>query len=167
MTGDDKITLRRHSISQLETYDVTADELDGIERDCMDVGQDFQFASISLSVAVSFLIALILTRIESDRVYLSFFAIVTMGFVFTIYFGTLYSRKKRAFQSTIQRVRDRQVGPVGSEGQELPPSVLANLPLTQPEKITVNGIVEEATDNMAAPQEAAAATTPVEAAPGE
>jgi hypothetical protein len=50
MSGNDEnIPIRRHSINQLDTYEASADELDHIETECMDVGQDFQFASITFT----------------------------------------------------------------------------------------------------------------------
>jgi hypothetical protein len=157
-TTNDKITLRRHSISQLDTYDVTAYELDGIERECLDVGQDFHFTSNTLSIGVSFLIALVLTTIESPKIYACFFALVLVMGVLTLYFGIRYIRKRGATRSTIQRIRERQVGPVGDERLELRPSDLAALPVTQGGESQVVNLAVDAQDAINAPQVPAPAT---------
>jgi hypothetical protein len=168
MGSDSKIDLRRHSIAQLDTYDVTADELDRIQTECMDVGQDFQFASISGTVGISFLIALVLTKIESNRIFNAFFTVMLFGLVGCFYFGVRYVRKRRAFVPIIQRIKDRQVGPVGEAGSELSPSALASLPVTQAEPApNVKGTVTNSTGATAVSEEAAAAPLPTDAQTGE
>lgn len=130
---NERIPLRRHSIGQLDTYDVTSDELNRIEQECMDVGQDFQFASVCGTAFLSFLIAMTATKIESNRVFDCFFIVTILGFVGAAYFGKRYFRKKKAFKPIIQAIRERKadVGPVGEKGHELPPNELAKLPMTQ------------------------------------
>ena len=130
MAGD-HIPLRRHSINLLDTFEVSADELDRIESECMDVGQDFQFASVTASVGISFLIALVLTRIDSRQVFDIFVLVTLLGFGGAFYFGLRYRRKKQLYTPIIQRIRQRQVGPVGESGHELRPAELANMTPTQ------------------------------------
>jgi hypothetical protein len=138
----DNIPLRRHSLRHLEMYDVTGQELNSIERESLDVGQDFQFASNAFATAISFLVALLLTEIQSPKRYASFVAVVVIMAVLALYFGLRYFRKRGAVQSTIQEIRARQVGPVGEEGHELRPADLAALPVTPPP--TIGLIAEEA-----------------------
>lgn len=132
-SNGEHIPIRRHSINQLETYDVFADELDRIEVECKNLGQDFQFASNTLSFGISFLIALIFTTIGSPKVFACFFDLMVLMFILSAYFGTRYYRTKGTVQSTIQRIKERQIGPVGEQGKVLSPKVLANLPVTQVE----------------------------------
>lgn len=115
----ENIPLRRHPISHLETYDVTAQELRAIERESLDVGQDFQFGSVALAIGASFLIAMLLTTIPSPTRFACFFAVVLVMFVFAGYFFLKYARKRTATRSTIQEIRDRQLGPLGEEGREI------------------------------------------------
>jgi len=126
----EQVRVRRHSIAQLDTYDVTEDELQSIERECKDIGQDFQFASNCLSIGVSFFIALKLTKIDSPTVYACFFSVVLVMGVLTFYFGRSWLRSKNALKGIIQRIRERQVGPVGDEGHEMTPAAVAALPVT-------------------------------------
>jgi len=139
------IQLRRHAISLIETYDVTEQELRNIEMESTDLGQDFQFGTNALAIAVSFFIALALTRIESPKVYACFFAVVLTMAVFATYFGIRWWRKKATLQSTIRIIRDRQVGPVGEQGHEIPQSELEQLP-SEPEH------PEEAADEQQGPE---------------
>ncbi len=156
-SNGEHIPVRRHSINQLDTYDVSADELDRIEAECMDVGQDFQFASVALGIGVSFLIALIFTTVTSPIIFACFFAVVLTMFVLSAYFWIRYFRKKPTIQTTVQRIKERQVGPVGEEGRELSPKVLANLPVAQVElpKAPTDVVIVEADGVTGAPQPAA------------
>jgi len=47
----------------------------------------------------------------------------------TIYFFIGYFRKRKSTRSTIQEIRERQVGPIGDETHQLRPAELATMPL--------------------------------------
>jgi len=132
LPGHDTIPIRRHPISHLETYDVTAQELNAIERESLEVGQDFHFALNAFAIGISFLIAILLTTIPSPTVYACFFAVVLVMFVLGIYFSIRYVRTRKATRSTIQQIRERQAGPLGEEGHEISLSELAEAP-SEPE----------------------------------
>jgi hypothetical protein len=124
----DTILLKRHPISHLETYEVSAHELDSIERESLGVGQDLTFASIFASIAATLVVALVLTRIDSRKVFDTFVAATIITILSATYCFTSYFRKRKATKSTIQEIRDRQLGPVGDEQREILPSELADLP---------------------------------------
>jgi hypothetical protein len=116
----------------VETYEVTAQELNSIEREALDVGHDFHYALNTAAVGITLLVSLVLTDIPSPKVYASFVA-VTIGMgVLSLYFFRKYFRQRRAIRSTIQEIRERQIEPLGEEGHEIPPSQLAQLP-SEPE----------------------------------
>jgi hypothetical protein len=129
MANGDKINLRRHALSHVESYDVTADELVQIEEESKTVGQDLQYASNGLTTGIAFSIAIVGTQIKSDRVYQAFFMLALMGFAIAAYCGQKYFRGKKRCRTVIQRIRERQVGPVGEEGKELLPAQIAELTL--------------------------------------
>lgn len=158
MNPDNKIPLVRHCIGQLDTYDVTADELDRIQQECMDVGQDFQVASICGTAGVSFLIALLATKIDSQRVWDGFFIVTVLGFGGAIYFGRKYVQKKRVFKPIIQRIKERKadVGPVGEQGHEVPVAELAAMPVMQADAQVVHAAdTIQLAEPTLAPQQAA------------
>lgn len=126
------IRVRRHRISHLEMYEVTAQDLRSIERESLGVGQDLTFASIAASTAVTLLAALFLTTIDSRKVFDSFVATTIIALGFAAYLFTSYFRKRGATKSTIQEIRDRQIGPFGDEEREILQSELAELP-SEPE----------------------------------
>jgi len=133
MASGDKINLRRHALSHVESYDVTADELVQIEEESRTVGQDLQYASNGLTAAIAFGIAIWGTEIKSPRVYQTFFMLALTGLIVAAYCGQKYFRGRKRCRTVIQRIRERQIGPVGEEGKELRPSQVAALtPVASP-----------------------------------
>ena len=134
MANGDNIKLRRHALPHVETYDVTSDELERIETESKTVGQDFQYASNCLTAAVAFAIALFTTEIKSERVFDVFVLLAVSGSVFGCYFGQKYFRGRKQCATVIQKIRERQIGPIGEEGRELRPAEVAQLnPIAAPE----------------------------------
>ena len=112
-------------------YAVTGDELERIESESLEVGQDFQFASVWLTIAIAFLIALITTTISSPLVFTFFVLMVICGVTFAFYFGLCWLRKRGKVQTTINKIRARQIGTAGDEANPLPPENLSAPPAAQ------------------------------------
>lgn len=129
------ITVRRHSIMSVDTVEIFHHELDSIEKESLDVGQDLQFGSIALSAFITLVITLSLADIPSPRRFAAFWASAVAAGVFAAYFFIGHFRKRRAFKSTIQIIRERQVGPMGQEGNEMRPAEVAHLPVTPADTI--------------------------------
>lgn len=135
----DKIEVRRHPIPHVETYDVTADELERIDSESKNVGQDFQYGSICLTGSLAFFIAILTTEIKSARVFQVFLTLTLVGGIMALYFGQSYFRGKKKCTTIIQKIRERQIGPIGEEGRELRPAQVAELaPVTAP--VTVESL---------------------------
>jgi len=115
----DRIPLMRHGIAHVETYDVTLDELDGLARTGGDVGLDFQFAEFFATAAASFLIALETTKIDSQTVKSIFWFVVVGGFSAAGVFAIKWWRNRGSFHFLIDKIKERQIGPVGDEDEEL------------------------------------------------
>ena len=128
--NDHKISVRRRSITSVETVEVFTHELDSIQRESLDVGQDFQFGSISVTVFVSFLLTLVVTEIPSRNVFDFFLLGTIVSAVTATYCFRKYFREKKTFNSTIQTIRARQIGTLGEEGRELRPAEVAQLPVS-------------------------------------
>jgi len=126
--NEERIPVRRHRLPGVETYEVMTEELDSLEQESMRVGEDFSFGAVSLAVAISFLITLLTVKIESSTKLSIFFAILICGSVFTLYFGIRWRRGRCLRKTTIQRIRERAIGPLGEEGKEIKPMELAELP---------------------------------------
>ncbi len=127
------IEVRRHRLSGLDICDVTMDELDAIERVGSNVGLDFNVALFSLGVSLSFFVALLNAKIDSDRVFETFVIFIVVGIALAVIFGIKWFRNRGEFSALIQKIRDRQVGPIGDAGTPLN-SDLASQPLVEPPK---------------------------------
>lgn len=128
---NENIPIRRHRLSGLDVCDVTTDELDAIEQSAGDVGLDFQIAQFSLTIALSFLASAISNPPRSDRVYIVFVVLIVVGFALGLVFIFKWWKGRGTISRVIQKVRDRQIGPVGDEQKELRVTELDDLP---PEK---------------------------------
>jgi hypothetical protein len=130
--NDDQIPAKRHRLQHLDLYDVSGDELDNLEQVGSNVGTDLQFATLWLPIGISALLTLIAIPIANSRVYEAYLVAAFVGFGFGIYFGVRWWSNRGQFKRCIEKIRQRQVGPVGEEGKELRPSELEILPAGTP-----------------------------------
>ena len=122
------IPVHRHVVKHVETYDVMEDELARLESEAADVGTDFQIAQFGVTVALAFLAGLLITEIQSDRIYYTYVIIIVLGFFFGIIHGIKWYRHRGSFASTMATIREREIAPMGQKGEELRPSELQVLP---------------------------------------
>lgn len=61
-----------------------------------------------------------------------FAMIVVVGFFGAITFGVKWFKSRGSFANLLQRIRERQVGPVGEKGNEIRPSEAGQLPSEEP-----------------------------------
>ena len=127
--ANETITVRRHKVSYLEMYEITADELDRFQFEEPQKSHQLSFALASLSFAVAFGISL-LTQAQqmSDRTFAVFVALTVVAVLFFLFCILSWSSNLKQRNLLFKRVRERQVGPVGEEGTELQPDELAKLP---------------------------------------
>ena len=125
------IPIRRHRLSGLDVCDVTTDELNSIEREGSNVGTDFQIAQFFITIALSFLAATLSNTPTSDRVYTVFVVVIAVCFALGVAFGIKWWRERGEFSRLIQKIKDRQIGPMGDEGKEIKPAELEELPSQQ------------------------------------
>ncbi len=121
------IAVERHPFSGLVLYEVTGEELDQRESEGLQVGEDFSVFSISLSVAVSFSIALVATTIVNQRTFIVFSLIAIVAYVFALLSGVRWLRGRKKRGNIIKKVKAR-VGTFGDEEKEIQPKDLASLP---------------------------------------
>lgn len=118
--------VERHAYTSVVLYEVTADDLDQMERETLSVSEDFSFAIAAIAIAVSFSIALATTTIQSDRVFTVFTVVTVIGYLSGIYFGIKWFRGRREFKGVAKRIRERG-GPLGQEGMEIAASELVRM----------------------------------------
>ncbi len=115
MGSGEHIPIRRHRLMGLDVCDVTTDELDDIERETGDLGLDFQISQFCLTTAIAFLAATLSNPPISERVYTVFVVMIVIGFAIGLIFALKWWRGRGAFSRLIQKIRDRQVGPIGDD----------------------------------------------------
>jgi hypothetical protein len=128
MPPDDQIPVKRHRLEHAEIFEISADELDSIERSGASVGTDLQFATFLLPIAITLTTVLLITPIQNSRLWDGFFITLIVGYVLGSYFLIKWGRQRNTFKEVLRKIRDRRVGPLGQEGRELLPRELAELP---------------------------------------
>jgi hypothetical protein len=125
---NDRIEVRLHRLTHLDVYHVKEDELDKIEAEAGGVGTDLQFATAAITAGLSFVAILLATPIPSSRTYTVFVVITVMGFALGLYCGVRWWRQSSSLKRTLQRIRDRQIGPVGTSGERVSAADLESMP---------------------------------------
>ena len=99
-----------YKIPSIEVYQVTDDELMRIEETAGQAGQDFAFMLASLSIFISFVIALA-TADFGKNTQLIFIVVAAISVSFGIRTGWIWFRNKSNFQKVIEKIRSRKVDP--------------------------------------------------------
>lgn len=128
----DQIPAKRHRLRHLDLYDVSGDELDTLEQLGSTVGTDLQFCTFWLPIGITSTLTLIAVPITNVHVYQTYLIAAFVGFGFGIFFGVRWWFTRGQLKKRINKIRERQVGPVGEEGKELKPSELETLPSETP-----------------------------------
>lgn len=102
----DTIKVRRARVDSITVYDVTEQELDQLEKG----GSGGIYLNLSLSllsIAVSFLIAVITTEIKSDRQFTIFVIITSVGFLGAVVLGILWWRCRETVTAVVLSIKRR------------------------------------------------------------
>src|SRR3989338_9547517 len=90
-----ELVINKGKVNSLNIYEVTEDELEKLETG----GSDpifLNFAIFSISVALSFLITLLTTKIDSSRIFIIFLVVTIMGFFAGFILLILWWRSRRS-----------------------------------------------------------------------
>jgi hypothetical protein len=102
----DTIKVRRARVDSITVYDVTEQELEQLEKG----GGGGIYLNLCLSIfsiAASFLIAVITTKIESDRQFAIFIIITTVGFLGALVLGILWWRCRESVTAVVLSIKRR------------------------------------------------------------
>lgn len=101
-----QIKINRGRVQSVSVYEITERELSILE-----IGPQssiyLNFAIFLLSVSISFLIALLTTTIASDRTFVVFLVITSVGLVAGIILLTIWYRSHRSISDIIVRIKSR------------------------------------------------------------
>ena len=104
--NEEELTINKGKLGSLNIYEVTEDELERLETG----GSDsifLNFAIFTLSIAISFLITLFTTRIESERTYNTFLVITIVGFILGIILILVWWKSRSSIKGLIRKIRER------------------------------------------------------------
>lgn len=133
------IEKRVHKVAHVETYEVTSDELDTIEKGYSARQNDLQFLSLSAGIFVSFLLnllTLLYDKPEPTLIGQFYFAMTAASGFACIYLTHRWQSTKTQDKPTFQRIRARAAGPLGDENKEIKRAELEDLPVAEPEQTT-------------------------------
>jgi hypothetical protein len=121
---------RLHRLSDIETFQLTLEELQAIKREGKNVGQDFTFFMFWLPIGISSTLTLISVQTLTIKQYCTYLIFMILGFCFSAYFGFRAWRQRGLFESSIEQIiSERRFGPAGDEKRELQPGQLRTMPL--------------------------------------
>lgn len=104
-TGEN-IPIKRGRVDSITVYDVTDYELDQLENGSP-ASLFLNFAILLLTTGVSFLIALLTTTIESDRIFYIFFIITLVSFISGIILFILWIKGRKSIKDLIEKIKNR------------------------------------------------------------
>lgn len=98
-----KITLGR--LPEVKVYQISSEELRDLEKGSQPVM--LTLAIFSLSTGLSFLVALLTTKIEDSRTFLVFVVVTCVGFAAGLILCALSWSSRNLLKLTISQIRDR------------------------------------------------------------
>lgn len=98
--------VRRARIERLDIYEISEAELQLLERGSPE-SILLNFAIFLISIAASFLIALLTTEIESVRMFNVFVIITVVGFITGLVLLALWARYRRSTSTIFRQIRQR------------------------------------------------------------
>lgn len=113
------IAIRRARIDSLDIYEISDEELRQLEHGSPE-SILLSFAIFCASVSFSFLITVITTVIQSDRLFIVFIIIIAIGFLSALVLFILWARHRQNTKYLIRTIRSRMAIPVMEE-QIVPP----------------------------------------------
>ncbi len=101
------IDVTRHKVGSLTVYEVTDYELEQFEKGAPS-SIYLNFSIFLSSIAVSFLVALLSTNIESEKVFIVFLIITIIGFALGLLLMFIWLRNRSSMQSVVQKIKERK-----------------------------------------------------------
>ncbi|MEK6891881.1 MAG: hypothetical protein AABX25_01725 [Nanoarchaeota archaeon] len=106
-SGDQgSLTINKGRLGSLNIYEITEDELEKLETG----GSEpifLNFAIFALSVALSFLITLLTTKIDSQKLLTLFFVITVLGFFSCAILFIIWWRSRRSINNLVKKIKER------------------------------------------------------------
>jgi hypothetical protein len=127
----DHISLRRHGRRQLDTFEVTPDQLDRLERSGAELGFSFHVALFFVAVFLANITNLLLAAPPPPGLNQTIFTVITVvSLVMGVIFGIISYRGRGVRSRIFREIREQpEIGPLGDETHPVRSAELAHLPL--------------------------------------
>lgn len=131
-----RVLIRVAQLGELKAYVVYEHELDALDRLDAELTQPLpesiylNFALVLLPTAVSFLISLLTTKIEANRIYTVFVVIAVLCFLIGLVLLALWKRDRHSHHQSRQRLvkeREKQIETIKNRLPPNPPSQFATI----------------------------------------
>lgn len=109
-TGQNEVEIVRGRVGSVALYEITEYEFKVLERGSPN-SAFLNFSIFLVSVGLSFLTALLSTDIQSDRTFIVFVVLSSVGIVLGIFFLGLWFRGKNEVTDVAERIRKRIAAP--------------------------------------------------------
>ena len=128
LSQNEHTRVKQFRLGEIPSYEVLADDFDRIEEVAQDVGLAFHFAIFCLSVAVTLSVTLVTVPVDNLIVKVIFVAVIFVGFVLGLYFLITALSQRDRLAKMMQKIRARQVAPLGEKDGEIGPLESQQLP---------------------------------------
>lgn len=118
-TGEKTFKIKRGRVDSLSLYEITEHELNVLENGSPS-SLLLNFSLVLLPTATSFLITLLTTTIQSDRMFSVFVMLVICGYISGLILLILWWRNRKSITGIVSRIRDRIPQEEQTEGENSP-----------------------------------------------
>ena len=101
-----EVKIKRAKYGSLSLYEITEDELDALEQGSPE-SIYLNFSIFLISIAISFIIALVTTKIDSIKIFIFFIVVTVVSLLIGIALLTIWLKNHSFRSKIIMRIRDR------------------------------------------------------------
>ena len=123
--ADDQLPAKRHSLRQVETYEVERSHFDAIEKEATGIGTAFAFAAACLPVAVTLNVTLKTVPITDRSVADPFWFLMWACYILGLFFAVSAWRQRGSLKRFMDEIRESQVAPIAAKVSPSEPDLTA------------------------------------------
>lgn len=125
LRADDQLPAKRHSLRQVETYEIERRHFDSIEREATGIGTAFACAAACIPVAVTITVTLRTVPVANPNAAMPVWGLMWACYILGLFFAFSAWRKRGTLKRFMQDIRDSQVAPVAAKVPPTSPDLTA------------------------------------------
>ena len=143
LRADDQLPAKRHSLRQVETYEVECRDFNSIGREASGIGTSFAFAMACLPLAIALNVTLLTVQISLNTAF-PIWTLMWACYIGGAFFSISAWRKRGELKRFMQEIRDNQVAAVAAKVLPLAPDLtVSGDPSPPPSPVSVAPDIEE------------------------